>query len=520
VPLPSKCPAIQDLRSLGPPERIGCSLDDLLRAALASLDIEGRPGQSIRRLVCARTAQPRYKRRRMNSVPPRALSHPLPAGMRDLLPEEARRRRALARRVLEHFALHGYQLVTPPAFEFAEVIERGLGTLDPADLIRFVEPDSGEVAALRPDMTPQIARMVATRLLHMPRPIRLCYEGTVVRRRQGRARRHRQIPQAGVELYGAPALEGELEVLRLAASSARRAGLEDFVLDLGHASIARALIDALPPTLAPEVAEALTHKDATRIEGLLAAPAASGVPLAIVRALVELGELHGGGRGDVPDDTLSRRASALCAATPAEGPLRELWDLWEAARRADEQLAAVLRLDLGEVRGFAYYTGAIFHILAPGPGEPIGAGGRYDDLLARFDAPMPAVGFALSLDAVAWALMAAGKTEPSWRGVLIEAGEQAERIAAALRAAGVAAVIHAIHAKSDSTAKAYAEAWGFSHLATVIDRDGQRLVLTRVGEDGAIWETALDANFGERVAARVSRDVNDGKRASTSDLKV
>jgi len=117
--------------------------------------------------------------------------------MRDLLPDEARRRRALGRRVLEHFALHGYQLVTPPAFEFAEVLERGLGTLDPSDVLRFVEPESGEVAALRPDVTPQIARMVATRLAREPRPIRLCYEGTVVRRRQGRARRHRQMPQAG-----------------------------------------------------------------------------------------------------------------------------------------------------------------------------------------------------------------------------------------------------------------------------------------------------------------------------------
>src|SRR5262249_45714141 len=135
---------------------------------------------------------------------PRALSHPLPAGMRDLLPEEARRRRALSRRVLDHFALHGYELCMPPAFELAEVLERGLGALDPAEALRFVGPESGGAAPRRPDMTPQIAGMVATRLGREPRPIRLCYEGTIVRRRQGRARRHRQVPQAGVELYGAP----------------------------------------------------------------------------------------------------------------------------------------------------------------------------------------------------------------------------------------------------------------------------------------------------------------------------
>ena len=71
---------------------------------------------------------------------PRSLEHPLPAGMRDLLPEEAAARRSLARQVIDAVSLHGYALVTLPVFEFAEVLERGLGTLDPADVLRFVEP--------------------------------------------------------------------------------------------------------------------------------------------------------------------------------------------------------------------------------------------------------------------------------------------------------------------------------------------------------------------------------------------
>ena len=133
--------------------------------------------------------------------------------MRDLLPEEAAARRTLARQVIEVVARHGYALVTLPVFEFAEVLERGLGTLDPADVLRFVEPESGEVAALRPDMTPQIARVIATRLRDRPPPVRLAYEGTVVRRRSGRARKHRQIPQVGVELAGVAGPEGDVELL-------------------------------------------------------------------------------------------------------------------------------------------------------------------------------------------------------------------------------------------------------------------------------------------------------------------
>src|SRR5450432_3690932 len=179
-------------------------------------------------------------------APPRSLEHPLPAGMRDLLPEEAGARRALARGVLDRFALHGYALVTPPVFEFAEVLERGLETLDSGNVLRFVEPESGEVAALRPDMTPQIARVIATRLRERAQPLRIAYEGTVVRRRSGRARKHRQIPQVGVELAGITGPAGDIELLALAVEAMQAAGLERFTLDLGDAGVVRALLASRP----------------------------------------------------------------------------------------------------------------------------------------------------------------------------------------------------------------------------------------------------------------------------------
>src|SRR4051812_861014 len=228
----------------------------------------------------------------LQAAGPSPLNHPLPAGMRDLLPSEAVRRRRLARRVLDHFALHGYDLCTPPAFELADVLERGLGTLAPRDVLRFVEPESGEVAALRPDMTPQIARMAATRLADRPPPMRLCYEGTVLRRRQERARKHRQIPQAGVELLGVGGPSGDIELMALAAAAARAAGLGHFVLDVGHADIARALITDIPAPLASAILDALAHKDSAVLADLVrdAKPTR-----AVAAALAELPTLHGDG---------------------------------------------------------------------------------------------------------------------------------------------------------------------------------------------------------------------------------
>ena len=88
----------------------------------------------------------------------------LPAGVRDFLPRAAARRRAIAERLLARFERWGYQRIITPVYECADVLERGLGADARAAAIRFVEPGTGEVVALRPDITAQVARLVATRL--------------------------------------------------------------------------------------------------------------------------------------------------------------------------------------------------------------------------------------------------------------------------------------------------------------------------------------------------------------------
>jgi ATP phosphoribosyltransferase regulatory subunit len=367
--------------------------------------------------------------------PPRPLEHPLPSGMRDLLPEEAAARRTLARKVIDRLALHGYALVTLPAFEFAEVLERGLGTLHPADVLRFVEPESGEVAALRPDMTPQIARLVATRLRDRPAPYRIAYEGTVLRRRTGRARKHRQIPQVGVELAGVAGPDGDLELLALVVDALRAAGVPRFTLDVADAGIVRALLAGRPADEQARLSDALARKDEGAVDDVL------------LRKLLGLQ----GGREVVAEGV------RLVAGTAAEEPAGRLLALFDAA--VVQGLGAHLAADLGEVRGFAYYTGTMFHAYAPGTGDAIASGGRYDELLGRFGCPMPAAGFAVDLDRATEALHAAGVTEaPAEKVVVFGPGAQAR--ASELRAGGVPAVT----AADRGAAVAWARAWGFTRV--------------------------------------------------------
>ena len=91
-----------------------------------------------------------------------------------------------------------------------------------------------------------------------------------------------------------------------------------------------------------------------------------------------------------------------------------------AAKRALDELERVVerlesagsgiesRSTLSDLRRHSYYTGVSMTLLAAGPGEPLGMGGRYDDLLGRYDAPAPATGFAFEVDNVLWALSEAG----------------------------------------------------------------------------------------------------------------
>lgn len=376
--------------------------------------------------------------------------------MRDLLPEEAANERALSRLVLERFALFGYRLVTPPAFELAHVVERGLGAAAAADVLRFIEPESGDVAVLRPDMTPQIARIVATRMRDHAPPYRLAYEGTVVRRRSGRAKKHRQIPQVGVELCGVSEETGDLELLELAADALRSAGLAAFTIDISDAGIVRELLAGVAADRAADVTLALAKKD----EAMLAEHA-KGLPSSA--ALLALPRLHGS--RDALEETVKVLGST--SGGRAQAAAKRLLALFDAA--AARGLSPFLTADAGEVRGFAYYTGTTFSIYADGPGEPVGAGGRYDELLARFGAPMAAVGFGLDLDALAWALRAANVAPPA-RGErsVVVVGEADDARVRALRARGVAAVAVGYH----DAALAHARSWGFAAVwngATLFD---------------------------------------------------
>jgi ATP phosphoribosyltransferase regulatory subunit len=361
----------------------------------------------------------------------------LPTGVRDFLPPAAARRRALSERLLAEFERWGFERIITPLFECADVLERGLGADARAAAIRFVEPITGEVVALRPDITPQVARLVATRMTAAGGPIRLCYEGAVARMATG-ARAQREILQAGVELYGAPAPEGDAEVIGVAAAALARAEVPEARLDVGHVALVRhALESVTEEAQRGELALALRKKDRAGV-----AHAASGLGRPLRGLIDALPTLYG-----EPASVLAR-ARELRLSGPLRRALALLEEVLDAtSASADAALGrGGITLDLGEVRGFDYYTGIRLAGYVAGAGDAVLRGGRYDQLAARYGHPARAIGFSVDIEAMAEAQSGAGvPLPPRAAGVLVVAVRDRRReaglVAAALRAAGHRAAV-------------------------------------------------------------------------------
>src|SRR5882757_153963 len=138
--------------------------------------------------------------------------HPIPPGSRDVLPEEMRELRRLNRALIEVFEGRGYGEVATPTIEYDEVMARGDGRA--AGAYRFFD-ESGELLALRSDMTVPIARLVASRFAGAEPPLRLCYLASAYRAVRPQRGQMREFVQAGVELIGAPAPAGTVEVIEV-----------------------------------------------------------------------------------------------------------------------------------------------------------------------------------------------------------------------------------------------------------------------------------------------------------------
>src|SRR4051794_33972049 len=170
------------------------------------------------------------------------MTHPIPPGTRDVLPDEMREMRALLDGLRAHFDAAGYAEVLTPTVEYEEVLRQGDERAAGAGYRLF--DDHGRLLVLRSDMTIPIARMVSTRMADHEGALRLCYSGHAYRSVLRGSGQLTEFLQAGCELIGVPGVDGDAEIAGLALSALAAVGLTRHRLGFGDGDLYRRVLEA------------------------------------------------------------------------------------------------------------------------------------------------------------------------------------------------------------------------------------------------------------------------------------
>ncbi|WAH40913.1 ATP phosphoribosyltransferase regulatory subunit [Alicyclobacillus fastidiosus] len=320
-----------------------------------------------------------------------------PIGMQDSYPGFAKRRRVIENRLVDFFDESGYELVSSGAFEFVDTLLRARPLEAAREWVQLFD-GTGNTIALRPEMTPSIARMAAPLVTASKLPIRWCYAERVYRRTNDPASllwasgKAAESTQVGVEWIGVSGTQADAEVLSLCHRATQALGLADTQTVVSHALLVPALLEAVgvPAQLVSNCLDCLTRGDYVAFHAALP----NDVPdvLGVLQSIT-------------PYQPESLNQELFGAGWKSETARLEMMAAWNSLVELAE---AVTNMDLQEQvtfdltlhRDITYYTGLVFEVFAPGVGAPIALGGRYDDLLAQFGSAAPAVGMAFEIERV------------------------------------------------------------------------------------------------------------------------
>lgn len=312
---------------------------------------------------------------------------PLPKGVTDFLPEKADEIAYIEGKITRVFELWGFRRIITPLLEFQDVISLGMGDDLKAKTFRFDDRQTGRLLAIPPDITPQIARIVATRMHSYPLPHRLYYNGRVLRHAEVQSGRSREIFQSGVELIGLSSPEADAEMVAMAIQTLLELGFDNFKIDLGQVDFFRGIMLAsgLPASSRNLLQHAIAKKDSSAVREILEEVSISDAAKEEIAALPRLF----GGREVLAEAATVAGNDRSKKAVENIVQVMEILDIYG--------VSDFTTIDLGEIRGLDYHSGLTFEGFVGGLGEAVCGGGRYDGLTANYGRPAPATGFAFNI---------------------------------------------------------------------------------------------------------------------------
>ncbi|MEA3545034.1 MAG: ATP phosphoribosyltransferase regulatory subunit, partial [Thermodesulfobacteriota bacterium] len=356
---------------------------------------------------------------------------------------------------------------------------------------RFDDRQSGRLLAFPPDMTPQIARIAATRMSELPLPLRLCYSGRVLRHTEQLAGKDRDIFQSGVELIGLDSPEADAEMVAMAVESLLAVGAQEFTVDIGQVEFFRGVMDGLPldSRLAGQVADAILRKDSSELKSLLEQ---SELADNACEEILALPRLYGG------REVLQRAEKSVSneRSRKALDSLAQVLDVLEVYGVLDH-----VTIDLGELRGLNYHTGMTFQGFLSGVGQTVCSGGRYNNLIGKYGFSAPSTGFTFSLLHLLFALdrVLDEQVVPSCDLLIFSTGKElqaAQKLACQLRKQGYS-VARDILERTQAAALDYARQMNYRFMAVVAgeDRDVEMISLPDGESTRISWQQLNQKHF-------------------------
>ena len=311
----------------------------------------------------------------------------LPAGFRDTLFEDAAKRRTITTHLALFFAEKGYRELLPSTIEFLDVYSRGHQSARQR-AFRFLDRDDN-LLALRADFTPSVARIAVGPLKDEPLPLKIWYGGSVFRKTGRERGGFIERAQIGAEMVGEGSTTSDVEILTMMLASLEKLGMEGISVHLNHAGVFRGIVRDLH--LSTKSIRALKAEiERKDVRGLAHHLNLMGVGAELQQQLHHLSRLIG--PASVLDEALSVLANA-----ESRSAVEQLRDIASQL----SQWRGLITFDLTEIDDLEYYTGVMWTVFTSHLNRELGKGGRYDTLLREFGRDLPAIGFSLSLDALA-----------------------------------------------------------------------------------------------------------------------
>lgn len=310
-----------------------------------------------------------------------------PEGVRDVYSSECEQKLYLQNKLHRVLKEYKYRDIETPTFEYFDVFSKEVGTTPSKDLYKFFDRE-GNTLVLRPDFTPSIARAAAMYFEEKDMPVRLCYQGSVFVNNSSYQGRLKESTQMGVEFIGDSSVEADVEVIAMAIEMLLKAGLTEFQISIGQVEFFKALIEEanMSPATVETLRMLISNKNIFGVEDLIHN---LSIRQGLKEAFGQLPQLFG------TTDVLEK-AKVFANNGKARDAIRRLSQIYDLMKSKGYE--KYISFDFGMLSKYEYYTGIIFHAYTYGTGEPIAKGGRYDNLMAHFGKPEPAVGFCLTME--------------------------------------------------------------------------------------------------------------------------